>query len=80
MTDRLIETLSNRERCVQDSEYKRRVREQESMRERVLLAKEARRRKNAVLHTKLLHDRCVPADPRGFLPNLLITVGLFLFF
>ncbi|XP_047519420.1 uncharacterized protein LOC125059174 isoform X2 [Pieris napi] len=41
----------------EDSEYRRRVREQESMRERVLRAKEVRRRKNAVALQKQLQDK-----------------------
>ncbi|KAJ8708852.1 hypothetical protein PYW08_010234 [Mythimna loreyi] len=41
----------------EDSEYKRRVREQESLRERVLRAKEVRRRKNAVALHKQLQDK-----------------------
>ncbi|RVE54688.1 hypothetical protein evm_000809 [Chilo suppressalis] len=40
-----------------DSEYRRRLREQETMRERVLRAKEVRRRKNAVALQKQLDDR-----------------------
>ncbi|XP_045507209.1 TRAF3-interacting protein 1-like isoform X1 [Colias croceus] len=41
----------------EDSEYRRKVREQESLRERVLRAKEVRRRKNAVALQKQLQDR-----------------------
>ncbi|XP_045455108.1 actin cytoskeleton-regulatory complex protein pan1-like [Melitaea cinxia] len=41
----------------EESEYRRRVREQETLRERVLRAKEVRRRKNAVALQKHLADR-----------------------
>ncbi|CAG9132539.1 unnamed protein product [Plutella xylostella] len=41
----------------EESEYRRRVREQESLRERVLRAKEVRRRKNAVTLQKQLQER-----------------------
>ncbi|PZC83194.1 hypothetical protein B5X24_HaOG208285 [Helicoverpa armigera] len=41
----------------EDSEYKRRLREQESLRERVLRAKEVRRRKNAVAMHKMMQDK-----------------------
>ncbi|XP_061705656.1 serine/arginine repetitive matrix protein 1-like [Cydia pomonella] len=41
----------------EESEYRRRVREQESLRERVLRAKEVRRRKNAVQLHKQLQDK-----------------------
>ncbi|CAH0759546.1 unnamed protein product, partial [Diatraea saccharalis] len=41
----------------EDSEYRRRLREQETMRERVLRAKEVRRRKNAVALQKQLDER-----------------------
>ncbi|CAK1589422.1 unnamed protein product [Parnassius mnemosyne] len=41
----------------EESEYRRRLREQESLRERVLRAKEVRRRKNAVALQKQLQER-----------------------
>ncbi|CAB3240429.1 unnamed protein product [Arctia plantaginis] len=41
----------------EDSDYKRRLREQESLRERVLRAKEVRRRKNAVALHKQLQEK-----------------------
>ncbi|XP_068624076.1 neurofilament heavy polypeptide-like isoform X2 [Battus philenor] len=41
----------------EESEYRRRLREQESLRERVLRAKEVRRRKNAVALHKQLQDK-----------------------
>ncbi|XP_063544787.1 titin-like isoform X2 [Cydia strobilella] len=41
----------------EESEYRRRVREQESLRERVLRAKEVRRRKNAVQLHRQLQDK-----------------------
>ncbi|GBP85259.1 hypothetical protein EVAR_92026_1 [Eumeta japonica] len=54
---RRLSPLRHHEPLDEEGEYRRRLREQESLRERVLRAKEVRRKKNAVALQKQIQDR-----------------------